>query len=58
MHNVKHTNQALQERAFTYHVIDYDNHKREYILQNLITKEIKRIPKEDYDKLLKEQHGN
>ena len=58
MQSVKHTNQILQERAFTYHVIDYDNLKKEYILQNLITKEIKRIPKDDYDKMLKEQRGS
>ena len=58
MINVKHTNHEFLEKAFTYHVIDYDNLKREYVLQNLVTKEIKRIPKEDYEQMHKEQHGN
>ena len=58
MNNVKHTDQEFMHKAFTYHVIDYDSRTREYILQNLTTKEIKRIPKADYEAMHKEQHGN
>ena len=55
---VKHTNPEFLNQAFTFHVIDYDNKTKEYILQNPINKEVKRIRKEEYDLMLKEQRRN
>jgi hypothetical protein len=55
---VKHTNPEFLNQAFTYHVIDYDSKTREYVLQNPINKEVKRIPKEEYELMLKEQRHN
>lgn len=52
---MKHTNHFLMDKAFTFHVTGYDNKKNEYILQNQITKEEKRIPKNEFDEMLKEQ---
>ena len=52
---MKHTNHFLMDKAFTYNVTGYDNKKREYILVNAITKEEKRIPKNDFDEMMKEQ---
>ena len=48
---VKHSNVMLQDRAFTYYIKDYDVRKRIYTLENPITKDIKVISKEEFDKI-------
>ena len=50
---MKHSNVILQDRAFTYYIKDYDIRKRIYTLENPITKDIKMISKEEFDKIYK-----
>ena len=54
---VKQTNKFLQNRAFTYYVKDYDVRNKVYTLVNPITKDTKRISKEEFDKMHHEQGG-
>ena len=53
---MKHSNPILQNRAFTYYIKDYDSKKKIYTLENPITKDIKRITKEEFDKLFYDQN--
>ena len=48
---VKHSNTAIQNKAFTYYIKDYDARKRIYTLENPLTKEIKQIAKDEFDKI-------
>ena len=48
---IKHSSQILQNRAFTYYVKDYDVRHRIYTLENPITKDIKKVSKEEFDKM-------
>ena len=53
--NVKEAAKELQNRAFTFYVKDYDSRNKIYTLENPITKETKRISKEEFDKMRYEQ---
>ena len=48
---VKHSSKVLQNRAFTYFVKDYDAKNKIYTLENPITKDIRKISKEEFDKV-------
>ena len=48
--NMKHSNKELQNRAFTYYLKDYDAKNKIYTLENPITKDIKRISKEEFER--------
>ena len=47
---VKHSNKLLQNRAFTYYLKDYDAKNKIYTLENPITKDVKRISKEEFER--------
>ena len=53
----KDSKKVLQTRAFTYFVKDYDAKKKIYTLENPITKDIKIVTKEDFEKAHKAQVG-
>ena len=53
--NVKEAAKEIQNRAFTFYVKDYDSRNKIYTLENPITKETKRVSKEDFDRMRYEQ---
>jgi len=50
-----YSDKVLENKSFTYFVVDYDSKTREYTLQNPITKDIKIMSEEEFDRLYKEQ---
>jgi len=55
---MKYSDKILQNKSFSYNVIGYDSRKKEYFLENVVTKEIRRMPKKEFDVLYKEQKNN
>ena len=55
--DAKQTSKEIENKAFTYYVKDYDIKKKIYTLENPVTKDVKRIPKEDFDKMRDEQNN-
>jgi len=52
---MKRSEQILQNKSFTYNVIEYDSRTKEYVLENAVTKEPRRISKEEFHELYEEQ---
>ena len=52
---MKHSEKILQHDSFTYRVIDYNAKTKEYTLVNPASGHVKIMPKEDFDRLYKEQ---
>ena len=55
--DAKQANKELKNKAFTYFVKDYDAKNKIYTLENPSTNDIKKITKEDFDKLSYEQNN-
>ena len=55
--NKKQAEKERQNKAFTYFVKDYDAKNKIYTLENPETNDIKKISKEDFDKMSYEQNN-